>query len=350
MALLRAEITDFRCLRRLELEFDPRFTLISGANASGKTSLLEALFVLGRGRSFRTRQLEHLVRHGAQRFVVFGDARCAEQHLSLGVEGSVDGTRAQIGGGAVQSLAELAMALPVQVIDPEVHKLIEEGPSRRRRFMDWGVFHVERGFVDHWQRYQKALRQRNAALKLGQARATVQAWDGELVAHGEAVAVARENYVSGLREGVALYGRQLLGLDLELAVRQGWQQGTLLCESLEARWALDCERRVTQAGPHRADLAIKLDGRPVRDLISRGQQKLVAAALLLAQLRYFGADSASPAVLLLDDPAAELDRNHLDLLIAAVRELPVQLVVTSLDPSSKAFGSPGVHHALGKLN
>jgi DNA replication and repair protein RecF len=296
MSLLRAEITDFRCLRRLELEFDPRFTLISGDNASGKTSLLEALFVLGRGRSFRTRQLQHLVRHGADRFVVFGEAQSGGRRLAMGVEGTQDATRAQIAGAAVRSLAELAVALPVQVIDPEVHKLIEEGPGRRRRFMDWGVFHVERSFVDHWQRYQKALRQRNAALKVGQPRAVVQAWDGELIVHGEAVALARENYVSGLREAATLYGRTLLGLDLELAVRKGWQQGTHLREALDTRWLLDSERRATQVGPHRADLVIRLDGRPVRDLISRGQQKLVAAALLLAQLRQFSVDGGAQAI------------------------------------------------------
>jgi DNA replication and repair protein RecF len=291
--------------------------------------------------------LEHLIRHGTGRFVVFGEAYGMDR-LPIGVEGSQEGTRAQIAGSAVHSLAELALALPVQVIDPEVHKLIEEGPARRRRFIDWGVFHVEHGFVDHWQRYQKALRQRNAALKSGQPQAAAQAWDGELATHGEAVGAARARYVAALCSSAALYGQKLLGLNLELAVRQGWPQGTHLREALEARWPLDLERRATQAGPHRADLVIKLDGQPVRDRISRGQQKLVAASLLLAQLRLFGAGGPQ-ALLLLDDPAAELDRDRLDTLISAVRELPVQLVVTSLDPDSKAFGKPGIHHTLGAL-
>src|SRR5580700_4381839 len=151
------QVTDFRCLQSVALDLDSRFTLISGANASGKTSLLEAIYVLGRGRSFRTRRLEHLIRHGAERFVVFGEVETPERRIPVGVEGKTTGVRAQVGGEKTGSLAELALMLPVQIIDPEVHHLIEEGPSRRRRFLDWGVFHVEPSFIGHWQRYHLAL-------------------------------------------------------------------------------------------------------------------------------------------------------------------------------------------------
>ena len=99
------------------------------------------------------------------------------RRTGLGVEGSSSGIRAKLAGQRASSLAELAEALPVQIIDPEVHRLIEEGPSRRRRFLDWGVFHVEHGFVDQWQRFHRALKQRNAALKAGQARSLVSTWD-----------------------------------------------------------------------------------------------------------------------------------------------------------------------------
>ena len=165
MSLRRVQVTDFRCLQSAALELDPRFTLISGPNASGKTSLLEALYVLGRGRSFRTRRLEHLIRHGTAQFVVFGEVQTADRRIPLGVEGTDGGVRAKNWRCKAASLAELALLLPVQIIDPEVHRLIEEGPSRRRRFLDWGVFHVDQLFIGHWQRFHQALKQRNAALK-----------------------------------------------------------------------------------------------------------------------------------------------------------------------------------------
>ena len=170
MSLRRMQVTDFRCLHQAEVEFDLKFTLISGPNASGKTSLLEAIYVLGRGRSFRTRRLNHLIRSGSERMVILGEIDIGERRLALGVEGSADGLRARVAGERAGSLAELASVFPVQIIDPEVHRLIEEGPSRRRRFMDWAVFHVEPQFVGHWQSYYQVLRQRNAALRRREPR------------------------------------------------------------------------------------------------------------------------------------------------------------------------------------
>src|ERR1700735_320956 len=135
MSLRRVQVTDFRCLQSAVLDLDPRFTLISGPNASGKTSLLEAIYLLGRGRSFRTRRLEHLIRLGTPQFVVFGEIETADRLIPLGVEGTPAGVRAKIAGAKTSSLAELALMLPVQIIDPEVHRLIEAGPNRRRRVL-----------------------------------------------------------------------------------------------------------------------------------------------------------------------------------------------------------------------
>src|SRR5271156_1026431 len=106
MTLRRGQVTDFRCLHQANLALDPHFTLIGGANASGKTSLLEAIYVLGRGRSFRTRRLEHLIRQGAEQFVVFGEVASGDRSTPLGVEGSVSGIRARIGCAKAASLAE----------------------------------------------------------------------------------------------------------------------------------------------------------------------------------------------------------------------------------------------------
>src|SRR5476649_1772389 len=285
MALRRLQVTDFRCLQPTELELDPHFTLISGANASGKTSVLEAIYILGRGRSFRTRRLEHLIRHSEERFVVFGEVDTISRRVPMGVQGSPAGIRAQIDGDKPSSLAELALQLPVQIIDPEVHHLIEEGPSRRRRFLDWGVFHVEQSFVGHWQRYQLVLKQRNAALKARQPRAIVSVWDSDLVRSGELLSAARARYVAALGPQAATMGRNLLGMDLSLSYRTGWQKDQSMAEALQQSWNQDFQAGATQIGPHRAELGIRLDGTAVKDRISRGQQKLLAAALLIAQIK-----------------------------------------------------------------
>jgi DNA replication and repair protein RecF len=346
VSLRRVQVTDFRCLQSASLELDPRFTLISGANASGKTSLLEAIYVLGRGRSFRTRRLEHLIRRGGDRFVVFGEVDAFERRVSMGVEGSAAGIRAQLGGAKVQSLAELATLLPVQVIDPEIHHLIEEGPSRRRRFLDWGVFHVEPNFVDDWQRFQRALKQRNAALKADQPAGVAAAWDADLVRYGESVSAARSRYVEALTPHAVGATQRLLGMDLGIAYRPGWPRELNLGEALHRSVAHDRESGVTQVGPHRADLAVRLNGHAVKDWISRGQQKLLAAALLMAQVRLFPPDLPVQPSLLLDDPAAELDSERLTGLIAEVSSQSVQLIVTTLQCEFSDFGAPGAHYLI----
>jgi DNA replication and repair protein RecF len=343
VSLRRVQVTDFRCLQSAVLDLDPRFTLISGANASGKTSLLEAIYVLGRGRSFRTRRLEYLIRHGTERFVVFGEIGTHDRRIPVGVEGSTSGIRGQIAGSKAASLAELAVVLPVQIIDPEIHRLIEEGPSRRRRFLDWGVFnlfHVEQ-FVAHWQRYHQALKQRNAALKSGQPRAAVAAWEGELLRYGELLTDARSRYVALLAPHAEVIGRNLLGMELELSYRTGWPRDQGFAEALQQSRGHDQATGATQVGPHRADLSIRLGGGPVKDRISRGQQKLLAAALLVAQLKLFPDDAPVQPSLLLDDPAAELDDERLTGLIREVSGHSVQLIVTTLHSEFPAFGTPG---------
>ncbi len=190
MTLRRMQVTDFRCLHQTEIDLDPEFTLISGPNASGKTTVLEAIYLLGRGRSFRTRLLDQLIRTGSERLIVVGELEIPGR-ITVGIEGSRHGIRAKMAGERANSLAELATAFPVQIIDPEVHRLIEEGPSRRRRFLDWGVFHVEPNFICHWQKYRQALAQRNAALKLRQSRTVVSAWDADLVRYGDLLTEAQ---------------------------------------------------------------------------------------------------------------------------------------------------------------
>lgn len=338
MSLERLTIEDFRCVERADLEFDGRCNLISGENASGKTSLLEAVFFLGRGRSFRSTRNDSLIRTGAQRFSLL--ARTLQNGVSqpLGMRLGPDGIEARYAGRPVTGLAELATRLPVQAIDPEVHRLVDGGPQERRRYLDWGVFHVEPTFVDHWRRYQRALRQRNAALKAGQAPTLIRAWDSELIEAGEAVVQYRQRYVTGLRISVREVGQRLLGAEVDLGINQGWSGERSLAEALEHSFARDRARGLTHAGPHRADLSVRVSGQVARDRVSRGQQKLLAAAMLLGQLEHDAKHGSGVAALLVDDPAAELDATHLERLLSEILGLPAQLFITSLDPTNPVLG------------
>ncbi len=338
MSLVSITVGNVRSIEHAELEVAPGLTLLWGDNGSGKTSLLEAIFLLGRGRSFRTRNTERLIRAGQDHLRVIGQVRLGDFAQTVGFEARASAVAARVSGRAVSSLAELSQVFAVQVIEPGVHKLLEEGGHRRRRWMDWAVFHVEPVFAETWLRYTRALKQRNAALKTQPQQAT--AWDMELVRAGEVIAESRQSFLEQLRPYWQEAVTALSGLDVQLHYLRGWSAGRTLAEALVASRARDELRGLTHAGPHRADVAVRLGGRPAREVLSRGQQKLVAVAMTVAQLRLLQALTGTTPTLLLDDPAAELDAERLRLFIEQVIQLRSQLIVTSLTAESQLFGAP----------
>lgn len=330
MTLKILDVWNLRCIEHAHLELDARCNVIYGDNAAGKTSLLEAVFLLGTGRSFRTQHVDPLVQHGKPEFSVVGRME-GESELVVGFKASADGKEARLNGQAVKSFAELAQLLVVQVIDPDLHKLLEEGPARRRRFLDWGVFHVEPAFHAAWKRYHRALAQRNSALKVFKNEEAI-IWDQELIESGSQVANSRQRYTASLNPLVRELGHELLGLEVSVAHSPGWRPDIDLRTALLESRHRDQLRGVTHVGVHRADLIVTLEGHKPKEQASRGQQKMLAAVLFLAQQAHRASIGLAPACLLVDDPAAELDVDNLGKILHAIARIPAQLIITSLHP------------------
>ena len=336
MALARVRITALRCLAQAELALDARRNFIFGPNGAGKTSILEGVFLLGRGRSFRTRQTRRLVQRGQDGFAVYGEVHADAGQKRLGVSFTAGHLTKRIDGQDAEGMAALAEILPVHSLDPSSHQLVEGAPSERRRFLDWGVFHVEHTYLDSWKRYRRVLSQRNAALKAGAAGAALRSWTAALLESGVAVDASRRSYVDRLAPKIAEFGQELLDQPLSIEYRPGWVKGQSFETAVAAAERRDLVSRTTEVGPHRADLEIQLAGRRLQDEASRGQQKLAAAAMVLAQLAA-GTTPEAPPVLLVDDPAAELDARSLGRLLDLLERLPAQIVLTAL---SEAHLSP----------
>lgn len=329
--LTSIEVQDFRCIERASLEFHERGTGIVGANAAGKTSLLEAIYFLTHGRSFRTATRSKLIRRGADLFRVVARISTGDAELVAGAEHGHGETQMRLGGRGISGVSEVAEVLPIQVIDPGVHRLIDEGSSRRRRLLDWGVFHVKHEFLSVWRRYQRALAQRNTALREELGLDVVAAWDRELIESAEAIDRLRSAYVDTFAAHFRDVGSDLVGEEVELEYRRGWDPDASLAEALNASRDKDRRHGTTTVGAHRADLAIRVDGVIARDRVSRGQQKVLAAALILAQIRSLAAlAKQTRTCLLLDDPAAELDVDKLGKLLQAIEQIPAQLIVSSV--------------------
>jgi DNA replication and repair protein RecF len=346
VTLRRVQVTDFRCLQSAALDLDPRFTLISGANASGKTSLLEAIYVLGRGRSFRTRRLEHLIRLG--RSASWCSARWMPSSAACPWAWKDRAPASgQIGWRQSEFLGGVGAPAP-----RANHRSGDPSPDRGRpfpaaRFLDWGVFHVEPRFVDDWQRFQQALKQRNAALKARQPKAVTSAWDGDLASlrrglvggQGALCGVPGRgrggHYAAVARNGTGDWLPAGLGARPRLGRGAGAELGCRIRRAARRRWG-----RIVPSSPSGSTIL------GVKDRISRGQQKLLAAALLMAQVKLFPKIRRCGPACLLDDPAAELDDERLTGLIEEVSAQEVQLIVTTLHPEFSQFGTPGMQYRI----
>lgn len=328
MPLENFSCRDFRCLTAVEMEPHPAFTLISGPNASGKTSLLEAIAYLGRGRSFRGAGTRDLVRHGCQEFLLRGTAAFAGRGHAIGVSNGPDGLQQSIDGERGGGLAALAEALPLQVIDPEIHELVGGAPDGRRRFVDWLTFHVEHGYLNGWRRYRRALKQRNALLKEGVK--ALDSWDEELSVAGVEMDGARQRVLQAALPMVEAAASELLQSPVSFTYLRGWPADIRLRQALADGRRRDLQTGSTQLGPHRADLKLRVDERMARRLVSRGQQKLLACSMVLGSVAVAATALGRVPLLLLDDPAAELDSQSLARLMAAVASLEGQVIATAL--------------------
>jgi len=260
--------------------------------------------------------------------------------VTVGVRNSKEGLEVQIDGDRETRAAALVEILPLQVLDPEVHNLVAGGPEHRRRYLDWMAFHVEPGYQQRWRRFRRALRQRNAALREGANKISISAWDREFLEAAEEVDQTRRRVLDNAHTALEQTGAALLGCAVGFEYLQGWAAERGLEESLEIAWERDQQTGTTQAGPQRAELRLIYDERRAKPLVSRGQQKLFACTMILAATEVVQLALERPLLLLLDDPAAELDEEALDRLMSRVFGLGSQIIATALGAGTLVFPGP----------
>lgn len=330
MSLDRLQIRNFRNLAAVDLDPDPGLNWFHGENGAGKTSVLEAIHMLARGRSFRTVAAAPLIQNGTETCTIV--AWSGNPPAALGVERGRRRWRGRIGGVECQRISEFARRLPLVLIEPASHRIVEGAPDARRAFLDWGMFHVEHDYLDNWRSYARLLRQRNAALKRRAANQLLAALEEPMAMAAIEIDRRRESYVSNLA-GVLI---ELVGeLEFRMPVlaveyRPGQPRDGSLAECWRHARAADRDRGHTRHGPHRAELELLADGEPAAMRLSRGQQKLLSVLLILAQGRMLKDSAGTTPLLLLDDPVSELDRTHLERLLDWVAREVFQVWATAV--------------------
>jgi len=342
------QIQNFRNLRQVGIEPHSRLNFLYGDNGAGKTSVVEALVVLSRGRSFRTSQATELLGPSDDVFRIVAQTRAVGVHRRLGLERSKTHWRARVDGRDVAQLSQLSRALPLVLMEPNSHLLVSGSPEFRRRYLDWGLFHVEHGFLDIWRRYSKALKQRNASLRSGRLD-VLDSLDRITAELGVQLSSLRERHfaaiIDRIQELLRVFGLpdELCGFDYQ----RGWKRGSLE-EALRERRPRDLERGLTGAGPHRADLGIVWNGQPARAVLSRGEQKSVAAAMLLAQAQALAEQGEKPVVVL-DDLASEFDRFHYRVVLERAQEHADQIWITGTQQPEQGRDCKVFHVERGRV-
>ena len=331
MKLQRIGISNLRVISYADIIPSPAINLISGANASGKTSTIEAIYLLARGVSFRERRLRSIIRDGQQGLRVLGVAIDQGPELVIDVTKTKDQTKVKVNGHPVSKLSVLAKSLPVQLVAPTLQYLFEKEAVYRRRLIDWGLFHVEPTFQELSERYKRVLLQRNRALRNNDESYT--AWNPELNLLCTKITELRTDYTRCLFSRFSQLLENLrFGDDVEIIWKRGWNKDLEFLDVLDKNKASDLARGFTQAGPHRADFNILLDKQPLNLRGSRGEQKLLAICLIIAQNMVISEKIGHAPILLFDDLAAELDVNYRKKVFALFSMLKgCQVFITSLD-------------------
>ena len=339
MSICELNIHHLRNISSARLSFHPHCNVFQGFNGSGKTSLLEALYLLSTGHSFRTREISPLVSHGALALTVFARTSSGE---SISIQKSLTGpTQVKLNSQVCHSSSELAFFLPAQVFYQDIFQIIDAGPSVRRSLLDWGLFHVEQSYHKVWKDYRLVLKHRNALLRQKASLNHFSPWDRQLVELANELDRMRASYFNELSGKFQQILSKLTDEPCTIGYYKGWDRigcnkslETILSDQL----LQDIQRQYTYSGAHQADINFDLSSNKAKLLLSRGQQKIVLMALRLAQASLVSKD----CLYLFDDISAELDSYHLDRLFNFIGETRGQFFITaindvSLDKLSASF-------------
>lgn len=338
MTITSLQISNFRNLAAVELNPAAKgLNIICGNNGSGKTSLLEAIHYLGSGRSFRSSTSNPLIRHTTTKFSVFAQVLSdSTRQVPVGVERDIQGdVRLRIAEQDVPSIAELAYLLPIRIINSQSHNVFEAGPVFRRKFLDWGLFYQEDGFLRTWRHYERALKQRNAVLRERGSKQELLPWTEELIKYGNELHRMRCDYIAQLVPYLFETTEVLLNkVDLDFEYRPGWDETVEFADLLAVSFLDEMRMGYTLYGPHRADFDMKIAGVSVKHFLSRGQQKLLICAMILAQGMVLAKSNSNGLIYLVDDLPSELDLQSKQKLISLLSHQPTQIFITSIESAA----------------
>lgn len=335
MAFSRIDLQNFRCFESLSIDLSSKSSLFYGKNGCGKTSVLESIYVASSGRSFRTSNLESLIKDGSKAFTIRAYDDTSGSILEVKKAKNIP-INIKINNSKV-TISELVRAFPSFSIDSKTFFYNDNAPEYRRKQLDRGLFVASPDYAKDWFGYFRSLKQRNSALKLGDL-AQAKAYDPLLIDHGEKLNILRENLIFEVKETYDDLVQKLeqenqrakifSGLDIYL--KPGFNNKTGLMDSLLDANKIDLKRKVTTVGPHKADVLFESKGSLIKDIFSRGEKKLLSILWSLSQNIYLGRAFNLSPILLLDDLSSELDAEMLKCFLPILKYIENRFVFSNI--------------------
>ncbi len=343
MSLTKLDIYSLRNIQQESINPIAGINFFYGENGSGKSSIIEAIYILGRANSFRSKSIKSIINFSKDELIVSAKKQEPNGLISnIGVLLNDKKIRCHINHQLTKRRSELAYTLPIQIIHPKSFELLDSGPQIRREFLDWGVFHDNENFLLIFSKFKTALIQRNALLKSKKIQ-LIDVWNKELIYYGTIVNQYREVYIQKIKPiflNILKYFFQIENIDLKLL--PGWDTSLELENILVSNLEKDLRYGFTQNGPHRGDFQISMDDRLVKDVVSRGQLKLFVISLKLAQMQLLLNEKINKGCFLIDDFSAELDVENREKLLLYLSNMNCQVFITATEISE--FGN------LSKIN
>jgi len=329
MYLSKIQINNVRNIELIGITPSEKLNIIVGPNGSGKTSVLESLYLLSRARSFRTHNIKKVVSFDKSDLTVFAELQGGSLPNKIAIKKKHGDTLIRINGQTEKKSSELSRYLQTHLIRPESQSLLENGSSVRRSFIDWGVFHVKHDFLNISKKHNQLLKQRNKLLKTKQLD-TLPVWNNKFAEYGTMVSIERQEYVSRFERELRVIARELIG-DIELRVDfiKGWDKDLSLEAALDKAESRDTYYGYSTVGSHKSDIKVRVNGKLAQDFLSRGQMKLMVIAMYLAQIKLMSAMVEKSSCVLIDDLAAELDELSFKKVMLFLNELAVQVFITT---------------------
>ena len=306
--------------------FESGINVIYGDNGSGKSTVLEALYILGSGNSYRAREASLLIKHDACEYTVFAKT-FAEKKISVqkNLKGS---SRIKIDSESYQSSSSLAYLLPTQIIYQDVFQIIDSGSAKRRNLLNWGCFHLYKQYLKFVKQYNYNLKQRNFLLRHKHDDALLfNAYENNMAQAAHEIDLIRQSFYKLWQPLFHATNLKLTDKLCDLEYYKGWKDNIPLEKLLHDNRKNDKRKGFTQFGPHSADLIINVLGKKARHNLSRGQQKMVLTALKFSQAELVDKN----CLYLIDDICSETDNQHLSKLLSYISSIKDQVVITAIN-------------------